>query len=153
MYLSCYVKDQADPNTQWRIALPQSMVLPTIAWFHEVMGHPGQTRLNETLIQRYYHPQLRYRIERFKCDYCKRNKLVGKGYGLLPMRELKIEPLYIHQKTIFNIYLWIMQLSNIQNLSSTIGIHDPCTLVWCNVCSSKPYHVTTYWHCQFEKFS
>ena len=68
------------------------MVLPTIAWFHEVMGYTRQTLLNETLRQRYYHPQLRYRVERFKCDYCQLKKLVGRGYGLLPMRDLRLVP-------------------------------------------------------------
>lgn len=68
------------------------MVEPTIHWFHEVMGHPGQLRLNETLKQRYYHSKLRYRIDRLKCEHCQRNKIAGKGYGLLPMRDLRIAP-------------------------------------------------------------
>ena len=88
----CYVKDHNNPYEIWKIALPDQMVKPTIKWFHEVMGHPGQSRLNETLRQRYYHHKLRYYIDRFKCEHCQRHKLPGKGYGLLPERELKIAP-------------------------------------------------------------
>ena len=88
----CYVKDFNDPLSQWKIALSDQMVIPTIKWFHKVMGHHGQTRLNATLRQRYHHHKLRYHIERFNCEHCQRHKLPGKGYGLLPERELRIAP-------------------------------------------------------------
>ena len=88
----CYVKDFDNPSLQWKIALTDEMVIPTIKWFHKVMGHPGQTRLNKTLRQRYHHHKLQYHIERFRCKHCQRHKLPGKGYGLLPERELRIVP-------------------------------------------------------------
>ena len=56
------------------------------------MGHPGQTRLNKTLRQQYHHHKLQYHIKQFKCKHCQRHKLPGKGYGLLPERELRIAP-------------------------------------------------------------
>eukprot|EP00957_Ditylum_brightwellii_P148738 11324101-Ditylum_brightwellii.AAC.1 len=56
------------------------------------MGHPGQSRLTETLKQRYYHIKLRYWIDRHKCEYCQRHRFPGRGYGLLPEREMKIAP-------------------------------------------------------------
>ena len=68
------------------------MVQPTVTWFHQVMGHPGQSQLNKTLRQRYYHPKLRYHIDRVKCKHWQRHKLTGRGYGLLPKRELGIAP-------------------------------------------------------------
>jgi hypothetical protein len=33
-------KDPTQPN--WKIALPESMVVGTIKWFHQVVGHPGE---------------------------------------------------------------------------------------------------------------
>ncbi len=45
--LICYKKDPTQPN--WKIALPESMVVDTVKWFHQVMGHPGEKRLRETL--------------------------------------------------------------------------------------------------------
>jgi hypothetical protein len=43
----CYKKDPTQPN--WKIALPESMVVDAIKWFHQVMGYPGEKRLLETL--------------------------------------------------------------------------------------------------------
>jgi hypothetical protein len=73
----CYKKytDKDD----WKIALPESMVPEVISWFHQVLGHPGQTRLQETLQQRYHHPQMRGQIDKFRCEHCQRYKLAGKA--------------------------------------------------------------------------
>ncbi len=43
------------------------MVDDTIKWFPQVMGHPGEVRLRETLNQHYHHPKLCYHIDRLKC--------------------------------------------------------------------------------------
>ncbi|KAL7525960.1 hypothetical protein ACHAXR_004955, partial [Thalassiosira sp. AJA248-18] len=59
---------------------------------HDDPTHPGEKRLRETLQQRYYHIKLRYTIDRFKCEHCQRHKLSGRGYGLLPEREMRIAP-------------------------------------------------------------
>jgi hypothetical protein len=66
----CYKKDPTQPN--WKIALPESMVVNTVKWFHQVMGHPGEKRLQETLNQRYYHPRLHYQIDKLKCKDCQK---------------------------------------------------------------------------------
>jgi hypothetical protein len=50
----CYKKDPTQPN--WKIVLPESMVVDNVKWFHQVMGHPSVKRLQETLNQCYYHP-------------------------------------------------------------------------------------------------
>ncbi len=78
----CYKKDHTQPN--WKITLPESMVVDTVKWFHQVLGHPGEKRLQETLNQHYYHPRLHYHIEKLKCKDCQKHKLEGRGYGLLP---------------------------------------------------------------------
>jgi hypothetical protein len=77
-------KDPAQPN--WKIALPKSMVVDTVKWFLQVMGHPGGKRLHETLNQHCHHPKLCYHINRLKCKYCQNYELAGcgYGYGLLP---------------------------------------------------------------------
>ncbi len=36
----CYKKDPTQPNR--KIVLPESMVVDTVKWFHQVMGHPGE---------------------------------------------------------------------------------------------------------------
>jgi hypothetical protein len=39
----CNKKDPTQPN--WKIVLPELMVVDTVKWFHKVMGHPGEKRL------------------------------------------------------------------------------------------------------------
>ena len=56
------------------------------------MGHPGSDRLRHTIGQRYHHYLLRRTIDKFRCEHCLRNKLPGRGYGLLPEREMRIAP-------------------------------------------------------------
>ena len=41
----CHIKP-GDKPSNWKIALPQSLLSPTIKWFHQVDGHPGATRLH-----------------------------------------------------------------------------------------------------------
>ena len=50
----CYTKP-GDNAANWRIKLPENLILPTIPWYHLVTGHPGSKRLYEQLKQRYYH--------------------------------------------------------------------------------------------------
>ncbi len=85
----CCKKDPTQPN--WKIALPEAMVVGTVKWFHQVMGHPGEKRLHETLNQHYHHPKFWYQIE-LKCKGCQKYKLAGCGYGLLPKQEVQIAP-------------------------------------------------------------
>jgi hypothetical protein len=68
------------------------MVVDTVKWFHWVMGHPGEKRLQDTLNQRYHHPRLQYHIEKLKCKDSQKYKLDGRGYGLLPKQEVQVAP-------------------------------------------------------------
>ncbi len=86
----CYKKDLTQPN--WKILLPESMIVDTVKWFHQVMGHPGEKRLQDTLNQHNHHPKLRYHIEKLKRKDCQKYKLAGRGYGLLPEQEVRIAP-------------------------------------------------------------
>ncbi len=71
---------------------PKSMVVDTVKWFHKVMGHPGEKRLQETINQHYYHPRLRLHISKLKCKDCQKHKLAGRGFDLLPKPEMRIAP-------------------------------------------------------------
>jgi hypothetical protein len=68
------------------------MVADTVKWFHQVMGHPGEKRLQDTLNQLYYCPWLHFHIDKLWCKDCQENKLAGLGYGLLPKQEVRIAP-------------------------------------------------------------
>jgi hypothetical protein len=86
----CYKKDPTQTN--WKVVLPESMVVDTVKWLHQVMGQPGEKRLQDTLNQHYYHPKLHYHIDKLKCKDCQKHKLAGCGYGLLPEQEVRITP-------------------------------------------------------------
>jgi hypothetical protein len=72
--------------------LPKDLIVPTIRWYHQVTGHQGSKRLYQHIHQRYYNCDLRRLDDNFKCNYCQRNKLDGKGYGFLPEREVRLMP-------------------------------------------------------------
>ena len=57
-----------------------------------VTGHPGEKRLRMSLQVKYYHPELRAEIDKFRCADCQKHKLEGRGYGLLPERKVQCEP-------------------------------------------------------------
>ena len=80
------------PETQWKIALPRSMLASAIRWYHLVTGCSGLKRLRLSMWQIFYHVDLRKEIYSFKCSTCQKHKLSGKGYGLFPGKELRSEP-------------------------------------------------------------
>ena len=75
-----YVKTYDSSETQWKIAFPRQLVIPTIQYFHTILGHPGATRMSLTIQTRYYHPMLRKEIDDFACDACQKMKKPGLGY-------------------------------------------------------------------------
>jgi hypothetical protein len=87
----CYVKP-GDPLANWKIALPESMLQPTIRWLNQITGHPGSKRLQMQISTRYYHRDLGRMIDSYHCDHCQRNKLDDKGYGLLPEQKNRSMP-------------------------------------------------------------
>jgi hypothetical protein len=93
----CYTKP-SDNAANWKIVLPKDLILPTISWYHQVAGHTVSKRLYQHLHQQYYNHDLCRFIDNFKCNYCQRNKLDGKGYGFLPECEV-ISILFVEYAT------------------------------------------------------
>ena len=67
-----------DPNTQCRIAPPESMHDDTGKWFHILMLHPVEKWFRESLQQCYHNYNFFHTIEKYKYEHCQRNKLSGK---------------------------------------------------------------------------
>ena len=114
-----------DQQSQWKIVLPKKLLKPAIKWFHLVTGHPGEKRLEMTLKQRYYHPEIRHEVLRFKCDACQRHKLPGKGYGLLPEKEIKEQP--FEEVAVDLIGPWEVKIHNKMCTFLALTIIDPVT--------------------------
>jgi hypothetical protein len=83
----CYTKPGDNP-ANWKVSLPEDFIKHTIKWYHQVTGHTGSKRLHGQLRQTYYHRDLPQMVDSLNHDFCQRNKLGGKGYGLLPECEV-----------------------------------------------------------------
>jgi transposase InsO family protein len=88
--------------------LPKDLIVPTIRWYHQVTGYPGSKRLYQHIHQQYYNRDLCRLVDNFKCNYCQRNKLDGKGYGLLPEQEAGSIP--FEECAMDLIRLWTVQV-------------------------------------------
>ena len=87
----CYVKN---PDANWKIYLPNELLLPTIQWYHAALSHPGSTRLKDTMRIHFHNPKMSNAIEDYtsKCDTCQRYKAVGRGHGHTAPKEAPLLP-------------------------------------------------------------
>ncbi len=74
------------------ISSTNSMIWPTLHWFHVMLGHPGSCCLCATLQAWYHHLQLHMHIEPFACDECQHAKSSGPNHGLLPDQDFVVSP-------------------------------------------------------------
>ncbi len=91
-------------------------------------GHPGSKRLYLQISARYYHSDLRRRIDQLQCEHCQRNKLDGKGYRLLPEREIQTMP--FNECAVDLIGLWVVQVnSKLYKFNALTAINTVSNLV------------------------
>jgi hypothetical protein len=43
-----------DDNDQWKIVMPETLIDPSIDWYHHVLGHVGMARLCQTLCAHFW---------------------------------------------------------------------------------------------------
>ncbi len=89
--LVCFTEKKKEENDHWKICLTNEAMVPAIAWFHKVLGHPGMNRLLKA-IHRYFHPNLRKLIYSFRCNACQRHKVNERGWGYLAPRDVRTSP-------------------------------------------------------------
>lgn len=77
-----------------KLYVPSQLQSRVVAWYHEYLAHPGQTRLEATIRQIYTWPKLREHVHQYcrSCDKCQRNKKQRKRYGHLPAKEAETTP-------------------------------------------------------------
>jgi hypothetical protein len=114
-----------DNPSNWKITIPNELIEPTVQWYHQVTGHPGCKRLYEHVRQRYYNQGISAYIDHFNCDYCQRNKLGGRGYGLLPEREVRSIP--FEECAVDLIGPWIVQVRGNPYEFSALTVIDTVT--------------------------
>ena len=61
---------------QEKIYIPKKLQRRTIKWYHDMLCHPGQKRMEETIGQHFWWPKMRDQIRDFvrTCDICQRTK-------------------------------------------------------------------------------
>ena len=123
----CYSKNFNERDKYWRIALSAEMVEPTVKWYHQVLGHAGEKRLLQTLKARYHHEDFSSCVKKVikNCEYCRKHKLPGRGYGLLPERELRIAP--FEEVAVDLIRPWKVKVRGKEVTFNALTIIDPVT--------------------------
>ncbi len=81
-----------DLDTQWKFISTDSMILPTLRWFHAILGHSGIHCMHATLQASYHHPHLQTHIELFLCDKCQWTKPTRPGHGFIPDQDITSVP-------------------------------------------------------------
>lgn len=76
------------------ICVPKVLQKRLVEWYHDMLCHPGVTRLIETLKQHFNFPNLKElcvsHIKR--CDICQRHKKQKRKYGKLPPKTAETQP-------------------------------------------------------------
>ena len=120
----CHIPDLTQPQ-QWKIALPSRLIEPTIRWYHETLGHCGVVRLYNNIRQHFHVPRLRLKCEQYRCENCQKNKLIGLGYGLLPLREAPLTPW--SEVMVDLIGPWKVEINNENVYFNALTCIDPVT--------------------------
>jgi len=79
---------------QGKIYAPNALQRRIVAWYHEYLVHPGQTRLEATIRAIFTWPNLRAHVHEFcrTCKKCQLSKKQRKKYGHLPPKEAETTP-------------------------------------------------------------
>ena len=70
-----------------------------------------------TLQSRFHHPDVRKYVDKYKSADAQKNKLPGRGSGVLPERDLVGGELIKLQKNNFNVIVFLWCLSNLNGVS------------------------------------
>ena len=69
--------------------IPKCLTGRIVAWYHKYLAHPGQTRMEATIRQTMYWPNIRQDVEKTvrTCRVCQIYKGPSKKYGHLPLKQ------------------------------------------------------------------
>ena len=77
-----------------KIVVPKSMQKKVAEWYHAMLLHPGETRMELTIGQHFYWKKMRDTIKHTcgKCAVCQLTKPRSRKYGLLPEKTAEVIP-------------------------------------------------------------
>lgn len=116
-----------DDQRQWKIAVPTSILSDLVLWFHKVLGHGGMTRVYDTIRSRYHHPKLKQQVVETvgSCQTCRKWKLTGPGFGLLPAKDVVAVPW--QEAHVDLIGPWKVKINDIDVEFLALTVIDPVT--------------------------
>ena len=86
--LQLYKKDEE--NKRWLIYIPEAMSEDLIDWFHMNLLHPGESRLTQTICQKFYVRSIDKKVKQYvkTCKECQEAKVTAvQPVGKLPIRS------------------------------------------------------------------
>jgi predicted aspartyl protease len=112
-----------------KIIVPVSLQAKIINWYHDILLHPGATRMTQTLKQQFFWNGLATHVEQCvrACDTCQRCKVSHKKYGKLPLRQ---QPDYLAPWTTVAVDLvgpWTVRTRDQHFKLTALSIVDCCT--------------------------
>ena len=77
-----------------KICIPKNLQKRAVEWYHSLLAHPGETRMELTIGQHFHWKNMRQDIKRLcsHCGTCQLTKPKNKKYGLLPEKQAEILP-------------------------------------------------------------
>ena len=77
-----------------KICLPKNLQRRAVEWYHSLLAHPGETRMELTLGQHFHWKNMRKDIQRMcgRCHTCQLTKPKQKKYGHLPEKQAEAVP-------------------------------------------------------------
>ncbi len=98
--LSTNVKDilwytkPGDNPANWKIALPEDLIKPTIKWYQQVTGHPESKRLHGQFQQRYYRVTYVELLTTSTVTFAREKHIKWQGIWILPRAWIPINPVW-----------------------------------------------------------
>ena len=88
-YFTRKVKNAELIHMHGKIYIPARLCTHLLTWYHEMLCHPGQTRLENTIRQHFTWPKLSTDVKNIcsDCHACKIYKNFKTKYGLLPPKK------------------------------------------------------------------
>ena len=77
-----------------KICLPAALQKNTVDWYHKMIYHPGETRTEHKICQRFGWKVLRTTVPNVckKCPTCQRAKAINQRYGKRPPKTSETNP-------------------------------------------------------------
>ena len=88
-----YVEGYELIHSEGKICVPVALQARILAWYHEYLAHPGQTRMEQTIHNIFHWKGLRKDVQQYckTCKVCQMCKKQRKKYGHLPAKEAETE--------------------------------------------------------------